>query len=177
MPCACTRAPAHARFKKVDRFCDYNTCLKSKLCTFTHILLSKSSLHEETVLQKKNKGDINFKKRPFLDTCELRNPGGKKYKWWWWLRDDRMMKIITLNSSLTRLHNEVRWSHRLTWTRTKTPPFWLALVLKKALKCILVFKCLNELVPPYLSDYSIRNRTINTYNEDEGTTFICRTLS
>ena len=30
-------------------------------------------------------------------------------------------------------------------------------------KCILVFKCLNELVPPYSSDYFIRNRTIHTY--------------
>ena len=143
---------------------------------YSHFAVEKFFTRWDCVT-KKNKGDINFKKRPFLDTCELRNPGGKKYKWWWWLRDDRMMKIITLNSSLTRLHNEVRWSHRLTWTRTNTPPFWLALVLKKAHKCILVFKCLNELVPPYLSDYSIRNRTINTYNEDEGTTFICRTLS
>ena len=33
----------------------------------------------------------------------------------------------------------------------------------KAQKCILLFKCLNELVPPYLSDYFIRNRTIHTY--------------
>lgn len=144
---------------------------------YSHFAVEKFFTRWDCVTKKKNKGDINFKKRPFLDTCELRNPGGKKYKWWWWLRDDRMMKIITLNSSLTRLHNEVRWSHRLTWTRTKTPPFWLALVLKKAHKCIVVFKCLNEFVPHYLSDYSIRNRTINTYNEDEGTTFICRTLS
>ena len=34
---------------------------------------------------------------------------------------------------------------------------------RKAHKCILVFECLNELVPPYLSDYFIRNRTIHTY--------------
>ena len=33
---------------------------------------------------------------------------------------------------------------------------------RKAQKCILVFKCLNELVPPYLSDYFIRNPTIHT---------------
>ena len=34
---------------------------------------------------------------------------------------------------------------------------------RKALKCILVFKCLTELVPPYLSDYFIINRVIHTY--------------
>ena len=33
---------------------------------------------------------------------------------------------------------------------------------RKAQKYILVFKCLNELVPPYLSDYFIRNPTIHT---------------
>ena len=33
---------------------------------------------------------------------------------------------------------------------------------RKAQQCILVFKCLNELVPPYLSDYFIRNPTIHT---------------
>ena len=30
--------------------------------------------------KKKNKGDINFKKKTSLDTRELRNPVGKKYK-------------------------------------------------------------------------------------------------
>ena len=34
---------------------------------------------------------------------------------------------------------------------------------RKAHKCILVFKCLTKLVPPYLSYYFIRNRTIHTY--------------
>lgn len=34
---------------------------------------------------------------------------------------------------------------------------------RKAHKCILVFKYLNDLVPPYLSDYFIRNPTIHTY--------------
>ena len=34
---------------------------------------------------------------------------------------------------------------------------------RKAQKCILVFKCVNKLVPPYLSDYFIRNRTIHTH--------------
>ena len=34
---------------------------------------------------------------------------------------------------------------------------------REAHKCILVFKCLTKLVPPYLSDYFIRNRTIHTY--------------
>ena len=34
---------------------------------------------------------------------------------------------------------------------------------RKAHKCILAFKCLNELFPPYLSDYFIRNHTIHTY--------------
>ena len=33
----------------------------------------------------------------------------------------------------------------------------------KAHKCILVFKCLNDLVTPYLSSYFIRNHTIHTY--------------
>ena len=44
--------PAHTRYKKIDKFCDYSSCLKNKLSSFTHILLSKSSLHDETVLQK-----------------------------------------------------------------------------------------------------------------------------
>ena len=34
---------------------------------------------------------------------------------------------------------------------------------RKAHKCILVFKCLNDLVTPYLSSYFIRNHTIHTY--------------
>jgi len=34
---------------------------------------------------------------------------------------------------------------------------------RKAHKCILDFKCLNDLVPPYLSHYFIRNCTIHTY--------------
>ena len=35
---------------------------------------------------------------------------------------------------------------------------------RKAHKCILVFKCLNNLAPPYLSDYFIRNCYIHSYN-------------
>ena len=35
---------------------------------------------------------------------------------------------------------------------------------RKPHKCILVSKCLNESVPPYLSDYFIKNCTIHTYN-------------
>ena len=34
---------------------------------------------------------------------------------------------------------------------------------RKAHKCTLVFKCLNDLVTPYLSSYFIRNHTIHTY--------------
>ena len=34
---------------------------------------------------------------------------------------------------------------------------------RKAHECILVFKCLNELVPPYLSDYFVKNHIIGTY--------------
>ena len=43
---------------------------------------------------------------------------------------------------------------------------------KKSPKMYFSFKCLNELVPPYLSDYFIRNRTINTYKtrQDKATT-------
>ena len=35
---------------------------------------------------------------------------------------------------------------------------------RKSHKCILVLKCLNELVPPYLSGYFIKNCIIHTYN-------------
>ena len=35
---------------------------------------------------------------------------------------------------------------------------------RKSHKCILVLKCLNELVPPYFSGYFIKNCTIHTYN-------------
>ena len=38
---------------------------------------------------------------------------------------------------------------------------------RKAHKCSLLFKCLSELVPPYLSDYFIRNRPIHTYKTSE----------
>ena len=34
---------------------------------------------------------------------------------------------------------------------------------RNAHKCILLFKCLNDLVPPYVSDYFITNRSIHTY--------------
>ena len=34
---------------------------------------------------------------------------------------------------------------------------------RKAHKRILVFKCLNDLVTPYLSSYFIRNHTIHTH--------------
>ena len=34
---------------------------------------------------------------------------------------------------------------------------------REAHRCILVFKCLTELVPPHLSDYFIKNHTIHTY--------------
>ena len=34
---------------------------------------------------------------------------------------------------------------------------------RKTHKCILVFKCLNDLVPPYVSNYFIRNSTIHTH--------------
>ena len=34
---------------------------------------------------------------------------------------------------------------------------------REAHKCVLAFKCLNDLVPPYLSNYFIRNHTIHTY--------------
>ena len=35
---------------------------------------------------------------------------------------------------------------------------------RKAHKCILVFKCLNNLAPSYLSDYFIRNCNVHSYN-------------
>ena len=35
---------------------------------------------------------------------------------------------------------------------------------RNAHKCILVFKCVNNLAPPYLSDYSIRNCNVHSYN-------------
>ena len=38
---------------------------------------------------------------------------------------------------------------------------------RKAHKCSLLFKCLSELVPPYLSDYFIRNRPIHTYKTSQ----------
>ena len=43
----------------------------------------------------------------------------------------------------------------LGWVNFKTQ--------RKAHKCILVFKCLNDLVTPYLSSYFIRNHTIHIY--------------
>ena len=35
---------------------------------------------------------------------------------------------------------------------------------RKRHKCVLVYKCLNNLVPQYLSDYFIRNFNIHSYN-------------
>ena len=39
----------------------------------------------------------------------------------------------------------------------------------KAHKCILIFKCLNKLFPPYLLDYFIRIRTVHTYKTRQST--------
>ena len=44
----------------------------------------------------------------------------------------------------------------------------------KAYKCVLDFSCLNELVPPYLSDYFIRNPLFTLTRQDKATTFIYR---
>ena len=73
---------------------------------------------------------------------------------------------IGCSNSLQRLQN--RAAHIIQRRATTKESFkmlgWVALeTQRKAHKCILVFKCLNELVPPYLSDYFIRNQTIHTY--------------
>ena len=36
--------------------------------------------------------------------------------------------------------------------------------IRKRNKCILVFKCLHDLVPKYLSEYYIRNSNVHSYN-------------
>ena len=36
--------------------------------------------------------------------------------------------------------------------------------LRKIHKCVLVYKCLNNLVPQYLSDYFTRNYNVHSYN-------------
>ena len=42
---------------------------------------------------------------------------------------------------------------------------WAELETKrKRQKCILVYKCLNNLVPQYLSDYFTRNYNVHSYN-------------
>ena len=42
---------------------------------------------------------------------------------------------------------------------------WVDLATHKRLhKYILVFKCLNNLIPVYLSDYFVRNHSIHTFN-------------
>jgi len=73
---------------------------------------------------------------------------------------------IGCSNSLQRLQN--RAAHIIQRTATTEESFrmlgWVDLeTQRKAHKCILVFTCLNELVPPYLSDYFIRNRTFHTY--------------
>ena len=73
---------------------------------------------------------------------------------------------IGCSNSLQRLQN--RAAHILLRMATTEESFkmlgWVDLeTQRKAHKCILVFKCLNELVPPYLLDYFIRNHTIHTY--------------
>ena len=45
---------------------------------------------------------------------------------------------------------------RLNWTDLATR--------RSRHKCILVFKCLNDMVPVYLSDYFVRNHSIHSYN-------------
>ena len=41
---------------------------------------------------------------------------------------------------------------------------WLSLACKRKLhKCSLVFKCLNNLVPKYLTEYFIRNKAFHHY--------------
>ena len=73
---------------------------------------------------------------------------------------------IERTNSLQRLQN--RAAHVIQRSATTEESFkmlgWVDVeTQRKAHKCILVFKCLNELVPPYLSDYFIRNRTIHTH--------------
>ena len=73
---------------------------------------------------------------------------------------------IGRTNSLQRLQN--RAAHVIQRSATTEESFkmlgWVDVeTQRKAHKCILVFKCLNELVPPYLSDYFIRNRTIHTH--------------
>ena len=44
----------------------------------------------------------------------------------------------------------------LGWTKLETK--------RKRHKCVLVYKCLNNLVPQYLSDYFTRNYNVHSYN-------------
>ena len=48
---------------------------------------------------------------------------------------------------------------------------------RKAHECILIFKCLNELFPPYLLDYFIIHALFRLARQDKAKTFIYRTLS
>jgi len=44
----------------------------------------------------------------------------------------------------------------LGWTKLETK--------RKRHKCVLLYKCLNNLVPQYLSDYFTRNYNVHSYN-------------
>ena len=73
---------------------------------------------------------------------------------------------IGCSNNLQRLQNMA--AHVIQRRATTVEAFkmlgWFELeTQRKAHKCILVFKCLNDLVPPYLSNYFIRNSTIHTH--------------
>ena len=69
-----------------------------------------------------------------------------------------------------------KWEHADAKNATSGPPFvklrntfdilnWVDLSTRRQInKCVLVFKCLNNLVPKYLSGYFVRNSNIHSYN-------------
>ena len=73
--------------------------------------------------------------------------------------------------NLQRLQN--RAAHVVAATSTTEEGFqmlgWINLETQRIMyKCILVYKCLNNLAPPYFCDYFIRNNCIHSHNTRNG---------
>ena len=74
---------------------------------------------------------------------------------------------IGCGKNLQRLQN--RAAHIVQGRSTTEEAFqmlgWINLKTQRIMhKCILVYKCLNNLAPPYFGDYFIRNKCIHSYN-------------
>ena len=98
----------------------------------------------------------------------LKHPWNLTFQWWQW---KPLRQCYNLTSHPSKKLSLMNWTNKQK-QRGLRDAFhllnWLSLACgRKLQKCSLVFKCLNNLVPKYLTEYFIRSKAFHDYGARE----------